>query len=153
MFNVGDVVKWKSHAGGCWKKKVGRVIAIVPVLSSVKACIPPGAGWRMKKQAAGRARKHVSYLVNPEGYGIELLWPVVSGLSLVWSLVLAPAAPAAAPAEPDDGMAKCAGCGSRLFKCDLDADGLCFECLEKQEKAIEKYKHFNDSTQTSPQKP
>jgi hypothetical protein len=130
----------------------------------------------MKKQAAGSARKHVSYLVNPEGYGTELLWPVVSGLSLVKTktrdvegkcVMFVPnasedlpapasvpaAAPAEAPAKPDDGMAKCTGCGSRLFKCDLDADGLCFECLEKQEKAIERYKHFNDSTQTRPQKP
>ena len=92
----------------------------------------------MKKQAAGRARKHVSYLVNPDGYGTELLWPVVSGLSLVWTPA---AAPAAAPAEPDDGTEACDGCGSRLFKCDLDADGMCFECLaEKQWQAFEKDK-------------
>ena len=96
-FDVGDVVKWKSQAGGRWKTKQGKVVAIVPARSQAKECIPPTVGWRMKKGPTGQSRNDVSYLVNPESYGTELLWPVASGLTLVSTAGTTQAMPTAVP--------------------------------------------------------
>jgi hypothetical protein len=93
---VGDRVKWRSQANGNWREKVGTIVAIVPPLADVKSCIPPNAGWRMKKQKAGDPRKIQSYLVNPDGYGTELLWPLVDRMELLTSAI----APTPAPATP-----------------------------------------------------
>lgn len=83
QFKVGDRVEWKSHAGGSWKTKRGTVVTCIPAGVAVHGCVPPDTGYRMRKQAPGQPRNHESYLVNPDGYGSELLWPVVSGLKLV----------------------------------------------------------------------
>lgn len=80
-FNVGDVVTWKSQAGGSRpKQKTGKVVAIVSAGIAARFCIP--AGYQIKSGSIGLPRREVSYLVNPQGYGKEVLWPLAQKLRL-----------------------------------------------------------------------
>jgi hypothetical protein len=97
---VGDRVKWRSQANGNWREKKGTVVAIVPPLADAKSCIPPNAGYRMKKQKTGVPRKTQSYLVNPDGYGTELLWPLVDRMELLTSAIAPVVEAKPTPATP-----------------------------------------------------
>lgn len=141
---VGDRVCWQSQAGGNWKTKEGTVVAVVPAKKDPKLCVP--INYRMKKQASGKPRDHESYLVNPDGYGTEVLWPLVKVLRPMSNAVpvngVLPASAsdeqkAVAEARISDSIRACLSCGCNYFPEDLDADGICLDCLEDLEKARE----------------
>ena len=89
-FKVGDVVRWRSQAGGCWLTKRGVVVEVVPAggedprfgmnlrLTKIERIF----GIRPMKThtfGGGMARKHVSYIVlNLDNQ--QLYWPRVSAL-------------------------------------------------------------------------
>lgn len=64
--SVGDLVAWKSQAGGHWTSKKGTVIEVVP------------ADKQSKKADSTAKRQHESYVVETEDGAVY--WPVVSQL-------------------------------------------------------------------------
>lgn len=78
-FGLGELVEWSSQAGGCNKRKVGSVVAIVE--AGVTPWQEPGLYdcSEYKRMFDGYARKHKSYLVSvlsKSGRGkAKLYWP------------------------------------------------------------------------------
>jgi hypothetical protein len=85
-FNIGDVVKWTSKAGGHALEKSGSVIEIVPAGSSPKANLGHHAG--------GAPRSIESYIIavpqksrskSPRPMKAKLYWPHVGVLTKIGS--------------------------------------------------------------------
>jgi len=78
---VGSIVKWTSQSGGHVTKKLGKVVAIVPVEGSPYSQMPDG--FRDNSYSGyGIPRDHVSYLVQV-GKSKRLYWPLVKNLEVV----------------------------------------------------------------------
>ena len=76
----GDLVEWSSQSQGSWTKKIGEVVATVPVHSNPNKCLP--LGYRCNASAGyGFGRNHESYLVKVVGKSNALYWPYVSKLN------------------------------------------------------------------------
>jgi len=88
---VGDLVSWKSQAGGNTKVKTGKVVAVVPAApglpSMLKYFIPLPLTGSSSVQFDGFQRNHECYIVavEPEsGRGqVKLYCPRVSALKVV----------------------------------------------------------------------
>ena len=78
MFKIGDLVQWESQSGGSRKKKVGRIVKIIPAKRH------PGdlLGKFSMSNNYGLPRNHKSYLVQV-GNSIRLYWPRVVHLKKV----------------------------------------------------------------------
>jgi hypothetical protein len=77
-FQVRDFVAWTSQAGGFQKLKVGQIVAVVPVRTSAKSCLPNGFDSN-SSCGYGMSRDHESYLVQV-GNSCRLYWPQVKNL-------------------------------------------------------------------------
>lgn len=76
-FVIGDRVTWTSQSKGNSTTKHGVIVAIVPAGSDAMNCIP--AGFSCNSTCGyGTPRSHHSYLVQVDGKGKRLYWPVVS---------------------------------------------------------------------------
>ena len=80
LFHLGDIVTWKSQAGGCVKQKNGCIVQVVPAGSKPDrerfAALYKGNG-------CGCARDRESFVVKVDvgktkGNSFRFYWPVVS---------------------------------------------------------------------------
>lgn len=82
QFNIGEVVTWESQAGGSYKSKTGKVIAIIPSKARVRDHVPPPYSLDDVK-GFGFDRRGISYLVEVQETlrsKPRLYWPNVGGL-------------------------------------------------------------------------
>ena len=101
VFNLGDEANWTSQAGGYTRKKVGKIIEIVP------AGIEP----RSKLKDPGMPRNHESYVV---AVGKTNYWPRVGGLRVDQALLNK-----ALPKRPAKRLTTCLTChGSGMVMTD-----------------------------------
>ena len=88
---IGDIVEWKSQAGGYSKRKLGKIVNIVPPHKGplkyiVEAKEATGASFS-STAGYGMSRDHESYVVHVpsktgKGKG-TLYWPKVRNLLIV----------------------------------------------------------------------
>lgn len=85
----GDVVEWRSQAGGNTTKKTGTVVAVVPAgLHPARRVNADPAIATLTRMYDGGERDHESYIVavkvgKTEKAWPKLYWPRVSTLKLV----------------------------------------------------------------------
>lgn len=89
-FNKGDLVWWKSEAGGHVMKKQGEVIAIVPANHLPRTVLESTEFRKERRMFDGTYRREVSYLVRVKTgkttRGAHVIyWPRVSSLFPVHS--------------------------------------------------------------------
>ncbi len=80
MFRLGDEVRWSSQAAGCWKTKVGMIVAVVPAGKPAYEHVPPDSRC---KDTRATPRREESYLVQVGGRRMDLYWPRASQLELI----------------------------------------------------------------------
>lgn len=89
MFKIGDVVRWKSQAGGYTKTKTGTIAAIIPAgIMPLKIINQRPDMLNLSRRFDGLSRAEISYLVSVRSGKTEksspvLYWPPVKKLSLV----------------------------------------------------------------------
>lgn len=82
-FKKGDVVEWKSGAGGATKKKQGKIQAVVP---AGEPAVMANGDFSIEFDLPAKARDNESYLVmvpNVRKGRPGLYWPLASKLKLV----------------------------------------------------------------------
>lgn len=76
-FEVGDVVTWRSQAGGSWTEKTGAVVEVVPALCRMSSAIAKELGYYGNEYTP--RRKGLSYVVR---VGDKFYWPRTAALRL-----------------------------------------------------------------------
>ena len=78
---VGSIVQWSSQAGGVWKEKQGKIVAVVPDQAN-----PINSGAISSFRDTHRIRLGGGMGRNGESYLVEVLAPGKGKPSLYWPL-------------------------------------------------------------------
>jgi hypothetical protein len=86
---IGSIVQWSSQAGGCWKEKQGKIVAVVPtntnpIRGGISAQFNETHRSTIDSRSLGRPGE--SYLVEVLALGKgkpALYWPLASKLTEV----------------------------------------------------------------------